>query len=239
MVALFKSLVLPRLEYGCQLWSPTSVNQINAIENIQRKFTKHITGMHSLPYENRLKHLKLYSLQRRRDRYIDICQSLHAKFDYIKSLIDKFAANNCPLQVLCLQESWFSSDTDLSPYMISGYHMISTGHYASNHGGLVIYLNDSWNYKLKSCQTDSHIWEKQIIEIFNPHDLKKKAIIIGNVYRPPYNSRDSYTTFSLEFNAMLLEYRSTSQTTYICGDYNIDLLKVNDLKFNEEYFHDI
>ena len=45
MVALFKSLVLPRLEYGCQLWSRTSVNQINAIENIQRKFTKHITGM--------------------------------------------------------------------------------------------------------------------------------------------------------------------------------------------------
>ena len=77
------------------------------------------------------------------------------------------------------------------------------------------------------------------IEIFNPNDLKKKAIIIGNVYRPPYNSRDSYTTFSLEFNAMLLEYRSTSQTAYICGDYNIDLLKVNDLKFTEEYFHDI
>ena len=43
-----------------------------AIENIQRKFTKHITGMHSLPYENRLKHLKLYSLQRRKDRYIAI-----------------------------------------------------------------------------------------------------------------------------------------------------------------------
>ena len=123
--------------------------------------------------------------------------------------------------------------------MISGYHLISTGHYASNHGGLVIYLNDSWSYKLKSCQTDSQIWEKQIIEICNPNDLRKKAIIIGNVYRPPYNSRDSYTTFSLEFNAMLLEYQSTSQKTYMCGDYNIDLLKVNDLKFNEEYFHDI
>ena len=140
---------------------------------------------------------------------------------------------------MCLQESWFSSDTDLSPYVISGYHMISTGHYASNHGGLVIYLNDSWNYKLKSCQTDSQIWEKQIIEIFNPNNLTKKTNIIGNVYRPPYNSRDSYTTFSLIFNAMLLEYQSTSQKTFICGDYNIDLLKVNDLKFNKEYFHDI
>ena len=31
MVALFKSLVLPRLEYGCQLWSPTSVNQIKSM----------------------------------------------------------------------------------------------------------------------------------------------------------------------------------------------------------------
>ena len=70
------------------------------------------------------------------------CQSLHAKFDYIRLLVDKFAANNCPLQVLCLQESWFSSDTDLSPYRIPGYHMISTGHYASNHGGLVIYVSE-------------------------------------------------------------------------------------------------
>ena len=71
MLTLFKSLVLPRLEYGCQSWSPTSANQINAIENIQRKFTKHITVMHSLSYENRLKHLKLCSLQRRRDRCIN------------------------------------------------------------------------------------------------------------------------------------------------------------------------
>ena len=73
MLTLFKSLVLPRFEYGCQSWSPTSANQINAIENIQRKFTKHITGMHSLSYENRLKHLKLCSLQRRRDRCINKC----------------------------------------------------------------------------------------------------------------------------------------------------------------------
>ena len=38
---------------------------------------------------------------------------------------------------------------------------------------------------------------------------------------------------------MLLEYQSTSQKAYICGDFNIDLLKVIDLKFNKEYCHDI
>ena len=38
------------------------------------------------------------------------CQGLHAKFDYIKLLIEKFAASNCHLKVLCLQESWFSTE---------------------------------------------------------------------------------------------------------------------------------
>ena len=38
---------------------------------------------------------------------------------------------------------------------------------------------------------------------------------------------------------MLLEYQSTSQKAYIYDSYyNIDLLQVNDLKFNEEHFHD-
>ena len=35
------------------------------------------------------------------------CQSLHAKFDYIKLLMEKFMSKNCPLQVICLQETWF------------------------------------------------------------------------------------------------------------------------------------
>ena len=87
------------------------------------------------------------------------CQSLHAKFDYIRLLIDKFMQKDCPLQAICLQETWFSSETDLSLYSIPGYHMISTGHYASNHGGLVIYLNKKWEYKLIADVTESKLWE--------------------------------------------------------------------------------
>ena len=109
------------------------------------------------------------------------CQSLQAKFDYIKVLIDKFGKGNHPLQVICLQETWFSANTDLSPYIIPGYHIISTGHYASNHGGLVIYLNDIWNYDIITCVTDSHIWERQIIEITNPSNIARKKITIGNI----------------------------------------------------------
>ena len=69
MLTLFKSLVLPRLDYGSQLWSPHLVKHIDQLEKIQRSFTKHITGMQSLEYSERLVSLKLYSLQRRRERY--------------------------------------------------------------------------------------------------------------------------------------------------------------------------
>ena len=78
------------------------------------------------------------------------CQSLHAKFDYIKLLTEKFMSKNCPLQVICLQETWFTSNTDLSLYEMPGYHMINTGRCASNHGGLLIYLNKRWTYKIET-----------------------------------------------------------------------------------------
>ena len=123
------------------------------------------------------------------------CQSLHAKFEQLRLLIDKFNNNNCALQVVCLQESWFSADTDLSLYMISGYHLISTGLYASNHGGLVIYVNTNWDYKLIWDDTVSKLWERQIVEII---DLNIK-IIVENIYRRPNNSLDNLHTFMAEF----------------------------------------
>ena len=69
MMTLFKSLVLPILDYGSQLWSPHLVKHIDQLEKIQRSFTKHITGMQSLEYSERLVSLKLYSLQRRCECY--------------------------------------------------------------------------------------------------------------------------------------------------------------------------
>ena len=157
----------------------------------------------------------------------------------IKVLIDKFCNGNHPLQVICLQETWFSANTDLSPYIIPGYHIISTGHYASNHGGLVIYLNNIWNYDIITCDTDSHIWERQIIEITNPSNIARKKITIGNIYRPPYNLQDNIDTFMAEFNATLLQYHGNSSSTYFCGDYTIDLLKIPRIQMYEDYFDNI
>ena len=69
MLTLSKSLVMSRLEYTSQLWSPYLLKHVYLIEKVQRAFTKHISGMCFLSYSKRLEVLKLYSLQRRRERY--------------------------------------------------------------------------------------------------------------------------------------------------------------------------
>jgi hypothetical protein len=70
MLQLFKSLVIPKLEYCCILWNPHMVKEIQQIESIQRSFTAKIVEVQHLNYWERLKRLKLYSLERRRERYI-------------------------------------------------------------------------------------------------------------------------------------------------------------------------
>ena len=69
MLTLFKTMVRSKLEYCCPVWSPSKVQDIQALEKVQRNFTKKIGGCQDLDYWSRLKKLKLLSLQRRRERY--------------------------------------------------------------------------------------------------------------------------------------------------------------------------
>jgi len=72
MMQLFKSLVRPKLEYCCPVWSPTKIEDIKAIESLQRTFTSKISGLQHLSYWDRLERLNMMSLQRRRERYLII-----------------------------------------------------------------------------------------------------------------------------------------------------------------------
>ena len=70
MLTLWKSLVRPILDYCCQLWSPVEKGAIRDIESLQRTFTSKINEVKHLNYWARLRTLNLYSLERRRERYI-------------------------------------------------------------------------------------------------------------------------------------------------------------------------
>ena len=60
--------IRPILEYNSIVWNPTQVHLIDALENVQRKFTKLIPSISHLSYYERLKSTGLDSLELRRLR---------------------------------------------------------------------------------------------------------------------------------------------------------------------------
>ena len=72
MLLMFRGYVLSRLEYVSPVWNPMSLGEIIKLEAVQRSFTSKISGLEDLNYWQRLSRLKLYSLQRRRERFIFI-----------------------------------------------------------------------------------------------------------------------------------------------------------------------
>ena len=66
LVRAFTVYVRPLLEHNSVLWSPVLKQDITALEQVQRRFTKRLHGLRGLSYTERLKLLNLQSLEVRR-----------------------------------------------------------------------------------------------------------------------------------------------------------------------------
>ena len=88
-VTLFKSLVRPILEYGHSVWNPRLKTLSQEVERVQRRATGLLGSLKNLSYSDRLKKLKLPSLEHRRKRgdMIDAYKYIHDHYDCDRPLL--------------------------------------------------------------------------------------------------------------------------------------------------------
>ena len=94
LLALYKSLVRPHLEYCCSAWNPYYTKDKHLLEKVQHRFTRLFPDLRKLDYYKRLEYLKLWSLEERRNR-ADLIEA----FKLLKGLTGvPYISTSCRLQ---------------------------------------------------------------------------------------------------------------------------------------------
>ena len=153
--------------------------------------------------------------------------SLSAKFNSLQILLETLSLQNIHFPVICIEESRISDESMLQLLQLDGYNSYHVNASSSSHGGVVTYVDNTYDVTIKAQVNNSDIWDGLFLEI--KHENIKNKIIVGNIYKPPKDNNNSGNVNGIinELEPILSDLSNTNSEVLICGDYNINLLKIN------------
>jgi len=135
-------------------------------------------------------------------------------WQYLDNLESKF-------HIIAFTETWTTPNTE-DQLFHPGYKTYAKSRLTGQGGGVAIFVNESIQSNLFD-QLPNNLcsFESIFVQITNP---SSKPILIGSLYRPPDGDLDLFLN-ELE-NTMTILNRLRF-TTYLCGDYNLNLLNID------------
>ena len=148
-------------------------------------------------------HVNIRSLTANGNTFIAYLETLKLKFD-----------------IICFSETWLREDYQIENYFpdYTSFHSMRTDR---SGGGVSIFISN----KYKSSQLVDITLNSDHLEcIFANLSYGDKTIVVGSCYRPP--NITNYHVFISDLSSKL-SVIGTNCSTLICGDFNLDLLKMD------------
>ena len=157
---------------------------------------------------------------------------LDSKHDLLNALHAGIAVE---FDIIAVTETSLSTESVnfLSNIELDGYVNFSIPS-SSSKGGSTIYAKSNLNVvervDLNITHTDFEcIW----VEIKN---VKSKNIICGSMYRHPWNNINNFDNFYIYLENIFNKLTKENKELYLCGDFNIDLLKIDDINSHKKFY---
>ena len=165
--------------------------------------------------------------------------SFLSKIDEIKILLKILENHNIQFDCICIQESHLDDSYSATSQIIhlDGYACIPQGKYCGQKGGLITFFKSKYKGTKLDIVPRSNMWEGLVVDIVDENsDLH---VIVGNIYKPPRNNNNNGNIeHFMEGIFPILQYLDrTNVDVVLPGDYNINLLKINERAKFAEFFY--
>ena len=109
------------------------------------------------------------------------------------------------------------------------YHRVKT-----SKGGLIIYVDDQYKSKVTFNLNTYEHWEGLIVKV-QGHS-QSKTFTTGNIYRSPRTRNEDLNVFIDTFTPVISRLDNCNNAIIIAGDFNINLLKINENDMFSSFF---
>ena len=163
-------------------------------------------------------------------------ESINAKWDLLVSILTILESQEIFFSAITLQETWLDEDPKI--YELKNYESYDQPRTSSQRGGLKTFIRQEFQSKKIDIYKKSEFWDGLFVEVKDKTTNKK--IIVSNVYKPPKNNNnnENIQNFISEISP-ILDHLDTNNNIILCGDFNIDLLKINENEVFNIHFDNI